>query len=290
MEELKHGSQSLQVLKDTLSRLPTTLEATYDQILSRIKDANALNAKKLLLWLAFAETPLLMGELAKIVEFDMESQRFNPDSTLHHPVHVLKICPSLVAEMEDGTVQLAHASIKEYICGKQRKIGTLLVLDSRMGHFFVGQCSLAYMLNTEEVCPDLSYHDDIPESSNKSLLKYSALFWPKHILACNGDLSVIDQIKKLFEPGRLMKWVKAYNYYVVGTQILYFPNHLQIAAQNGLIETVKWLLLKPATEMECMDALCAAAWRGDIKIVTLLFEKGLVSTSSYFYNLALEMP
>lgn len=159
-----------------------------------------------------------------------------------------------------------------------------------MGHFFIGQCSPAYMLNTEEVCPDLSYHDDIPESSNKSLLKYSALFWPKHILACNGDLSVIDQIKKLFEPGRLMKWVKAYNYYVVGTQILYFPNHLQIVAQNGLIETVKWLLLKPATEMECMDALCAVAWRGDIKIVTLLFEKGLVSTSSYFYNLALEMP
>jgi ankyrin repeat protein len=285
LEELKHCSKSLHILKDTLSRLPITLEATYDQILSRIKDVNALNAKKLLLWLAFAETPLLMKELAKVVEFDMESQRFNADLTLDHPVDVLKVCPSLVTEMKNGTVQLAHASIKEYILDKKRKIGPLMELDPNMGHFLVGHCSLAYMLYTEEVSPDFDadWDDEIDQSYKKSLLKYSALFWPKHILACNEELAVMDKIKKLFEPGSLAKWTNAYNYHT--SPRMQYHSHLQIAALNGLIETVKWLLLKPeVVKMGYMpDVLYAAARNGHIKIVTLLFEKGLVSASHGFH-------
>ena len=102
----------------------------------------------------------------------------------------------------------------------------------------------------------------------------------------------MDQIKKLFgSSDSLRKWVDAYNCHCfasrLGDEIMHYPNHLQMTALNGLIETVKWQLLKPIAGIKCMDALCAAAGKGDTKIVMLLFEKSLVSTSGCLYDYAI---
>ena len=252
------------------------MEATYDQIISRIKDVNALDARELLLWLAFAETPIHIEGLAKIVEFEVEDQAFNPDAKLDNPEDVLKICPSPVTKMMDDTVQLAHASIKEYILNKQRKIGPHVELDPNVGHSFVGRCCLAYMLHTNEI---YFHYEDVPDTFKQSLLQYSAWFWSKHIQACNEELSVMDQIKKLFQSGNLAKWSSAYNHHChmlnwdsCVTPMLY-PNYLQMAALHGLIETVKWIVLQPVTEVECMEALEAAAYNGHGDIVTLYLSK-----------------
>ena len=68
LEELKRCSKRQKTLKSILGSLPATLEATYDQILNKISFYDALDAVKLLLWLAFAEHPLHINDLAIIVE------------------------------------------------------------------------------------------------------------------------------------------------------------------------------------------------------------------------------
>ena len=285
LEELKHCSKSLNMLRQKLNGLPTTLESTYDQILTRIKEADAMNAKKLLLWLTFSEKPICIGDLALILEFDLERQEFDVDAKLDYPDDVLKICSSLVTKMEDETVQFAHASIKEYFQSDKRKIGSSVEVDPCFGHYFIGQCSLAYIMQRRQVIPD-----DYDARYQKCLLQYAAQFWPKHILASKQESAVMNQIINLFESESLIYWFNAHTYdYLNGNvERMIYPNHLQIAALHGLIETAKWLMLQPVHNVACMEALSVAACNGHINMVTLLIEKGDIKVASKFYYQAIE--
>ena len=270
------------MLRQKLNGLPTTLESTYDQILTRIEEADAMNAKKLLLWLTFSERPIHIEDLAIIVEFDVERQEFDVDGKLDYPDDVLKICSSLVTKMEDETVQFAHASIKEYFQSNKRKIGLSVEVDPCFGHYFIGRCSLAYMVLRRQAMSDETYWKE-------TLLIYAAYFWPKHILISKQESAVMNQIINVFESESLPYWVDVYNYscWDYNLDPMIYPNHLQIAALHGLIETAKWLMLQPVNNVACMEALSAAASNGHVNIVTLLIEKGNIRVESEFYSQAL---
>ncbi|KAF8343244.1 ankyrin repeat-containing domain protein, partial [Amanita rubescens] len=290
LEELKHCSKSDSMLRQKLNGLPTTLNSIYDQILTRIEEADAMNAMKLLLWLTFSERPIHIEDLAIILEFDVESQQFDVDAKLHYPDDVLKICSSLVTKMEDETVQFAHASVKEYFQSDKRKIGSSVEVDPCFGHCFIGQCSLTYILQRRQVIPPDGGKDPSAAARfKKSLLQYAAYFWPKHILACKQESAVMKQILNLFESQNLTYWVHAYNYdWGYNFVRMIYPNYIQIAALHGLIETAKQLMSQPISSVECMEALEGAASNGHMKMVTLLLEKGNIKVASYLYCWALE--
>ncbi len=121
LNELSKCTRRKKTLIYVLDSLPETLEGTYDQILSRISHADASSAIKLLLWLAFSQQPLHIDDLAIIVEFDMDGNTIESDARLSSPVDILRICSSLVTRTGD-TVQLAHASVKQYVLEKKRTI------------------------------------------------------------------------------------------------------------------------------------------------------------------------
>ena len=278
------------MLRQKLNGLPTTLNSTYDQILTRIEDADAINAMKLLLWLTFSERPIHVEDMALILEYDEQSKQFHVDAKLHYPDDVLKICSSLIIKMEDETVQFAHASIKEYFQSDKRKIGSSVEVDPCFGHYFIGQCGLAYILQRRQAIPEWHYpKDSIAVRFDKSLLQYAAHFWPRHILACKQESAVMNQIINLFESQSLIYWVKAYNYdWDYSFVAMIYPNYVQIAALHGLIGMVKQLMSQPANSVECMEALQGAAFNGHMDIVTMLLEKGMIKFASDFYCKALE--
>ena len=171
LEELKECARSQRTLEYILEGLPVTLEATYDQILTRIPPANASDAVKLLLWLAYAEQPLEIDYLAVIVEFDMEKKTFDPKAKLSAPSDILRICSSLVTKMEN-TVKLAHASVNKYIMEKRRTVQSNIIMDPSMGHAFVGQCCLAYILCSEQ---KIDNRDTLFVTTRYGLLHYDYL-------------------------------------------------------------------------------------------------------------------
>ncbi|KIL58686.1 hypothetical protein M378DRAFT_86080, partial [Amanita muscaria Koide BX008] len=124
IDALECCANSPAALKGTLEMLPEDLETTYDQILGRIHQTNQMRAVKLLYWLVFAIEPLDIEELAIVVQIDVEKNGLDVKEKLGSPTDILKICSSLVALSEDGTVKLAHASVKEYFLKEPRKIGT----------------------------------------------------------------------------------------------------------------------------------------------------------------------
>ena len=151
LDELEKCTKRRKTLDEILGHLPETLEATYDQILSRISPADVSDTVKLLLWLAFARQPLDIDHLAIIVEFNLDKKVFNSDAKLASPMDILKICSSLVTGIGDNTVKLAHASVKQYILKKKRIIQSKIALDPSIGDAFIGQCCLNYLLDRKSV-------------------------------------------------------------------------------------------------------------------------------------------
>ncbi|KAF8344401.1 ankyrin repeat-containing domain protein [Amanita rubescens] len=269
LDELKKCTKRNTTLNYILDHLPNTLETTYDQILSRISTADASDAMKLLLWLTFAEHPLHIDYLALIVEFDMEDKTFNSSTRgLSSPDDILIICSSLVTKMDDNTVQLAHASVKQYILERPRIIQSRIVINPSIGNEFVGHCCLAYLLHSRESHPPGDYFDTVGGDSKymHSLIRYAAKKWPKHILAVHEDESIMEQMKKLFvlRSFAFDNWAEVNNYEEqLSSEYMWSCSLLQSAAFHGLTSIVEWLLLTADNELQFItEALCAASKYG----------------------------
>ena len=263
-------------MKYILDHLPETLEGTYDQILSRIPLADASDAAKLLLWLAFTEQPLCIDNLAIIVEFDMDSTTFVPAAKLASPNDVLQICSSLVVEMGDNTLQLAHASVKQYLLEKPRIIHSSTVIDPSIGNRFVGQCCLAYLLYLKETHPIVKAHkpsQSMYEQYLCSLGRYSANHWPEHILEVHQDEAIIEQMKELFvlNSFSFKNWVDLFNYELhFLSDTMKKSSLLHCAAFHGLTTMVEWLLQGVVRDEEVMEALVPASRGGHTSTVIAL--------------------
>ncbi|KAF8335614.1 ankyrin repeat-containing domain protein [Amanita rubescens] len=273
LDELKKCTKRKTTLKYILDHLPDTLEATYDQILNRISTADAPDAAKLLLWLTFAEHPIHIDYLAGIVEFDMDDKTFNSNGSLSSPEDILVICSSLVTKMDDNTVQLAHASVKQYIVEKPRIIQSRIIIDPSIGNRFVGHCCLAYLLHSRESCPSRSIcFLDVNEKYMKSMIRYAANNWPKHILADNEDESSMEQMQKFFVLGSFAfnNWVRVNNYQRSMIENMDSSSLLQCAAFHGLSGMVEWFLPTVVNESEVIKAVSAASQCGHTATVRVL--------------------
>jgi len=282
LDELTRCTRRQKTLKYILESLPETLEATYDQILSRIAPADTSDAAKLLLWLSFAEKPLHIDYLAIVVEFDEAKEDFDPAAKLSSPEDVLRICSSLVTKMSDNTVQLAHASVKEYVLSeKPRMIQSNITINPSLGNSFVGKCCLGYLLCSTEsvpICQNHAFSQTLHQRNthkrfDQSLIRYAAKFWPKHISA-SKELCLIDQIKKLFifDSFSFHNWVRIYNYDSYDLRMDGY-SLLECASFHGLTSMVEWLLPHIVNNTEVLDALCASLNNGHTATTNVLIEK-----------------
>ena len=131
---------------------------------------------------------------------------------------------------------------------KPRTIQSGIAINPVIGNSFIGHCCLAYLLlNSKQFHP----YDFFPpnyERNKHSLLVYSVVYWPKHILAVDQGESMIEQMKKhlVLNTFPFENWVNIYNYqhsYSEG-KLMDSSSLLHCAAYHG-ITTMVYLLLKP---------------------------------------------
>ncbi len=229
---------------------------------------------KLLLWLTFAEHPLHIDYLADIVKFDMDDKAFNSSASLSSPDDVLVICSSLVTKMDDHTVQLAHASVKQYILERPRTIQSRIVINPLIGNRFVGLCCLAYLLHSRESCPSRYISGSEEKKYANSMIRYAAKNWSKHILTVDEDESITEQMKKLFvlKSFAFRNWVRVNNndkrYDISGH--MKGSSLLHCAAFHGLTRMVEWFLPTVYNESEVIEALSAASKYGHAAVARVL--------------------
>ncbi|KAH9024693.1 hypothetical protein EDB85DRAFT_2292506 [Lactarius pseudohatsudake] len=127
LEMLRHCMPSK--IRQSLNKLPKTLDETYKRILEEIPETNHDHVLRLLQCLAVAIRPLYVDELAEILAFDWDASKgevptFNADwRSKDQERELLSACLSLItvvdgvnsAGFESRVVQFSHFSVKEFL-------------------------------------------------------------------------------------------------------------------------------------------------------------------------------
>ncbi|KAJ6467721.1 hypothetical protein C8R45DRAFT_798085, partial [Mycena sanguinolenta] len=136
-----------------LSQMPHTMNTIYDRILENIQSDVMLGmVNQTLNWLLFSMQALSLEQIndALAVDFTESPPRFNPKRRLTTPSKLLDACAGLVSATEDTwggiTLQLAHASVKEYLTNSQRSCHALRAeISNDAGHHMIARTCIAYL-------------------------------------------------------------------------------------------------------------------------------------------------
>ncbi|KAF7972864.1 hypothetical protein HWV62_16906 [Athelia sp. TMB] len=283
VDALKECNSKLD-LQTHLGSLPRGLDETYARIFQRSKHPDYL--RTLLSWLVFCKRPMMVTELAEVLAVDFSGgglPLYRPERRYKRPADILGICYGLVTEFE-GTVQLAHFSVKEYFIE--------YIASEEISHSLIAQTCLAHLLyfdqptllDWENPSSNLRRHVDLPFP----LARYAASYWVYHfrLSSAHANCPSIQQLLlNLFKlpsiPSYpLITWIHLHNLDVhdIAEKLPLDASRLYYASLIGSIHAVQHLLNNSAdVGRESCDeaALQAASSRGHIKIAKLLLENGV---------------
>ncbi|KAJ6572396.1 ankyrin repeat-containing domain protein, partial [Mycena vulgaris] len=162
-----------------LSTMPATMNGIYDRILAKSHSDLPMLAmvNRTLSWLIFSMRPMTLEEIidALAVDFNESPLRFNPKKRIMAPSQLLDACASLVSQnTKDGRIilQLAHASVKEYLTDPKRSSrGLQAEISDYAGHYMIARTCIAYLCSFDDY--------DVLESS--PLAWYAAWNWYHHV-------------------------------------------------------------------------------------------------------------
>jgi hypothetical protein len=141
-------------LNTALRTLPKTLDETYERILNSIEGGNAAYALEMLRWLAFAEQPPSLEQVAAVIAIDAaDAMTFNEEEVFGDPEDALTVCGSLLtiiygyAEGPRRRLSLSHFSVKE--CLTSTRIGDgpakFYHITERESHESIARACLVYL-------------------------------------------------------------------------------------------------------------------------------------------------
>ncbi|KAF8517224.1 hypothetical protein JB92DRAFT_2714257, partial [Gautieria morchelliformis] len=161
-------------LKKALSRLPKTLNETYDRILAAIDEDDKQGALSLLKWLAFSFDTLSLDQAVDVIATDpdaIDEPLFDLGRRLWDPQDILTICSSLVTitfpkdssnkgninhhddnvlSTEAREIRLAHFSVREYLISEHLRTSMTTLscyyFNEKVAHIFIAKTCLAYLL------------------------------------------------------------------------------------------------------------------------------------------------
>ncbi|KAF7975437.1 hypothetical protein HWV62_9569 [Athelia sp. TMB] len=172
-------------LKVQLNSLPKGLDATYTRIFERSECPDYL--ERLMQWLVFSKCSLTVAELAEVLAVDFSTGDvpfYDPDLQCKIPALIWSICNGLVTEFE-GTVKLAHFSVKEYVVKRVKpKAEAQFSTSEQFSHSLIAQDCIAQLLHFDGPSildweePHSTSLDNI--GSLFPLAQYAAMNWVSH--------------------------------------------------------------------------------------------------------------
>ncbi|KAJ3804424.1 ankyrin repeat-containing domain protein [Lentinula aff. lateritia] len=271
MMELQKCTRNKDV-KEVLKTLPATLTETYNQVLGRLTEKEKKDAQNLLLWLLYAFEPLTRGKANEIWKIDLLEQKFDPDEM----DLLVEVIPStFVTVGQDDIIQLAHASVKEYLISypQSKEISHSLLFNEHLAHDIMTQTTIIYLMQYEKA-----------SFEKEGLVAYAVKYWLSHASKVE-ESKVEGQSQKLIcailkDNVQFSKWQEMYiNNIDLPRRRTAGP--LYYGALNGLYGAVKYLIQGVRGEKHHVinaqggyigNALQAASYGGHESIVRLLLE------------------
>ncbi|KAF7975223.1 hypothetical protein HWV62_10176 [Athelia sp. TMB] len=199
IDDMKKCKSKADLLRQ-LKSLPKGLNGAYARIFERSESPKALTT--LVHWLAYAESPMTVEQLAHVVAVNLDDDdgpSYHPDEVYEDAAEVFAVCYGLVTEIE-GTVRLAHFSVKEYFIARvESKTHALLITSEQLSHSVIAQICLAQLLycdgpsilDWEQSLSLRDINDKLP------LVQYAAMNWISHFQYSGADYVPWSPLDKL---------------------------------------------------------------------------------------------
>ncbi|KAH8806717.1 ankyrin repeat-containing domain protein [Flagelloscypha sp. PMI_526] len=255
-------AETSDMLIKALHSLPTTLGNTYEYILNNIREDLRSSARVLFSFLCFTDELIRIPELNALIAVDF-GDASNPDqlpavqkaNLFRDSLGLVELGASLVSLRTDWdrkeSLQLAHASVKEYLLADS---GKWFALQESLAHNLIASACIAVLLHFQVL--KRRYFSRIAPCS------YSLENWFKHIFP-KGPSVLLNQQKALYDTlpwSMTPKYVRGYRE----------RDLLSSAAAFGLLDFLKTSLITTMwNDYNCKCALIAAAGSSRSSVLAL---------------------
>ncbi|KAI1210758.1 uncharacterized protein F4807DRAFT_451294 [Annulohypoxylon truncatum] len=287
--------RTIKAIRNSLTQLPQDLHETYDRILARVPKADQESARRILLWVAFAVTPLTLEEIHTAIAIDPQMSHLDEESLLRSPHDILDLVGGLVNVTNEGHITLAHMSVKDYLLSPQATNGFSLSIEK--SYVLLFRCCMAYIsFNDFKVGPSTTSEDYLERVRKYPLLRHAAISWPYYYRAAIPSDDLNSAVMRLFQEENhklFMSWVQIINADNPFSWDFY-PRHatsLYYASTFGLTGIVQKLIelnidLNLPGSRYGGTALHGAVYRLHTPVVKLLLEAGADVNKADFLKVA----
>ena len=178
-------------LKAALSRLPETINKTYEEALERIQNQGSRRAERgneVLMWITFAQRPLTVSELLVALAIRRGDRNLDEDRIPQKEMLLSACCGLVVIDEESQIIRLVHYTTEEYFSS---------VRQTRFpnGHQTIAEALLTYLSfaifdagtdGPSELDVDIEYYSHVAKYcetliAENSLLAYTTEEWGFHV-------------------------------------------------------------------------------------------------------------
>lgn len=201
---VKNVRQIKQFLSKDCWNLPGMYRTTLDRIISS-DEASAELAKKILMWLGYAQRPLHESELQHAIATEFDDDDFGPDGIT--PGELLQdSCMGIVACDERGMYSLFHLTAYEFFRSSPE-------FRAAAAHSLIAKTCIAYLsfasIGSQGACSDLESLE--LRKQDFSLLDYAAKHWGDHARQAEEELLEVivtfithDEMRRALKPSTIV--------------------------------------------------------------------------------------
>ncbi|CAI7663745.1 unnamed protein product [Penicillium glandicola] len=287
--------RSVRAMRQALQNLPGTLRETYANMLERINPDDWKIAHEALFWLSFSKHPLTLRSLNEIVVIEETSTTLDEDMMLVPPHILLEICQGLITEDQDGCLNLAHASVKDFLTSDWIRSSRVqyfsldpTTADLKAMHICLTYLCLDNFARGYLTCPE----DPAKLRQNHPFMTYAVNYWPQHGAPCGFGGANQDMVHKFFAtrslPGRgnygtwmqvLLQTTASLN--TIDAKAIDGTHPLYYAASFGMVPVVESILAsEPDIDINApggrigATAVWIASLRFNFEVVDILLRAG----------------
>ncbi|PYI17905.1 hypothetical protein BO99DRAFT_336654, partial [Aspergillus violaceofuscus CBS 115571] len=277
-------------IREALRTLPRTLGEAYIHMLERISPSDKELGRNTLFWLSFSKRLLTLSELSEAVVLEEACTILDEDTKLISPRILLHICQGLITEDEFGRVNLAHASVKEFLTSEWIRTSSVryFSLDPATADQTMTRLCLTYLcLDNFRSGYESSFDELAAREQEHPFLSYAAAFWATHGGACDfdedGDRQLVNKLfnsRDLPRQGNYGVWVQTL-IPEAELEVIETTHPLYYAASFGLVPVVRAILASvPDLQVDAPGGrygstpLFVACWRGHYEAAELLLQAG----------------
>ncbi|KAJ6190216.1 hypothetical protein N7519_000237 [Penicillium mononematosum] len=212
------SAAGLSHLDELMSSLPSSLDAAYEDILSKIPKVHSNYAGRILRILCLSNRPLTVDELVHALAVDLGQKKCLDIERLFHINELRNLLGCLIeCTWEKGlfiqgciTIQIAHTSVREYLRSdkiRQQSTVSMFAIEHGSTHMEIAQTCLLYILD-----PKISQGAHTQDKLiSFPFASYAAKEWLYHYTRSDTPSSVVQElVVKLFtdQSGCFNTWIE----------------------------------------------------------------------------------